>query len=76
MSNAQYTDEELVRRIIEIANMRNESDAGATVDMPDEEEWGEIVGLARQRAKELCDAMERLLQLAKSETGMPQEPSK
>jgi hypothetical protein len=58
------TDEVMTARILEIANMREESNSGALVDMPDEEEWGEIVGLARTRAKELCDEMERRLEKA------------
>jgi hypothetical protein len=41
----------LAVKILEIAQMEEESDEGAIVQMPDEDEWGELVGIARTIAK-------------------------
>jgi hypothetical protein len=43
---------ELVALILEVAQLSNDTDEGGNVLMPEDEEWGEIVGLARKIAKE------------------------
>ena len=53
--------EKLVVKVLEVAQLHDDTDTGGMVYMPDEEEWGDIVGLARQGSTELLDAMEKLL---------------
>jgi hypothetical protein len=42
---------ELIARILEVAQLREDTDEGGLVEMPEEQEWGEIVGLARKLAQ-------------------------
>jgi len=41
----------LVAKVLEVAQLHDDTDEGGMVDMPDEGEWGEIVGLARKLAR-------------------------
>ena len=41
----------LVAEILEVAQLSDDTDKGGTVFMPDEDEWGAIVGLARKAAQ-------------------------
>jgi hypothetical protein len=41
---------ELVTTILEVAQATDDTDQGADVFMPEEDEWGTIVGLARKYA--------------------------
>ena len=47
----QRIREDLVAKILEVAQLRDDTDEGGIVEMPDEQEWGEIVGIARSAAK-------------------------
>jgi hypothetical protein len=53
----EYLAEQLAARdtmtvkILEVAQLTNDTEDGGTVFMPDEEEWGVIVGLARSAAR-------------------------
>jgi hypothetical protein len=47
----QINREDLVVKILEVAQVHEDTDEGGMVYMPDEEEWGLIVGLARKAAK-------------------------
>lgn len=51
----------LVVKVLEVAQMYADTENGAMVEMPEEEEWGEICGLARRASNELLDDMERKL---------------
>lgn len=44
--------DELVALILEVAQVHNDTDQSGMVFMPEENEWGEIVGLARALVKE------------------------
>ena len=43
--------QELVVKVLEVAQLRDDTDEGGIVEMPDEEEWGLIVGLARKASR-------------------------
>lgn len=42
----------LVAEILEVAQLHDDTDSGGKVFMPDEEEWGRIVGMARAAVQE------------------------
>ena len=50
-ATAKPNDASLIAAILEVAQLTDDTEDGGTVFMPDEEEWGIIVGLARERAK-------------------------
>jgi hypothetical protein len=56
----------LTVKILEVAQLHNDTPEGGMVFLPDEKEWGEIVGLARRASTELLDAMEKRLQTGDS----------